>query len=86
MPRLTVHMAAILQGFPPEWQITGRKTRAYRQVGNAVPPAMALVAAAAVLDAHRVWERLVASGVDPAAVSAALSRHELAVPARRRAA
>lgn len=37
-PRLTVPMAAAIQGFPAEWTITGRKTAAYRQVGNAFPP------------------------------------------------
>ena len=41
MPRLTVPMVALLQGFPPEWKITGRKTAAYRQVGNAFPPPVA---------------------------------------------
>jgi DNA (cytosine-5)-methyltransferase 1 len=41
MPRLTVGMAATLQGFPPEWKIVGRKTNAYRQVGNAFPPPVA---------------------------------------------
>ncbi|NLG56619.1 MAG: DNA cytosine methyltransferase, partial [Rhodococcus sp.] len=41
MPRLTVEMAARIQGFPPEWHITGRKTNAYRQVGNAFPPPVA---------------------------------------------
>src|SRR5205814_715372 len=34
-PILTVRMAAILQGFPPSWPFWGRKTAAYRQVGNA---------------------------------------------------
>lgn len=41
LPRLTVKMAARIQGFPDEWEITGRKTNAYRQVGNAFPPPVA---------------------------------------------
>ena len=38
MPRLTVKMAALVQGFPEEWQFYGKKTNSYRQVGNAFPP------------------------------------------------
>jgi DNA (cytosine-5)-methyltransferase 1 len=34
-------MCAILQGFPAEWTISGKKTHAYRQVGNAFPPPVA---------------------------------------------
>jgi DNA (cytosine-5)-methyltransferase 1 len=41
MPRLTVKMVARLQGFPDHWQFYGRKTTAYRQVGNAFPPPVA---------------------------------------------
>lgn len=42
MPRLTVTMAAKIQGFDEkEWEIWGKKTTAYRQVGNAFPPPVA---------------------------------------------
>lgn len=41
MPRLTPRMAARLQGFPDEWIFSGKKTAAYRQIGNAFPPPVA---------------------------------------------
>jgi DNA (cytosine-5)-methyltransferase 1 len=40
-PKLTVQMVARIQGFPDSWQFQGKKTPAYRQVGNAFPPPVA---------------------------------------------
>jgi len=41
MPYLTIKMVARLQGFPDDWVFEGKKTAAYRQVGNAFPPPVA---------------------------------------------
>ncbi|MDO8839442.1 MAG: DNA cytosine methyltransferase [Parvibaculum sp.] len=51
MPRLTVPMVARLQGFPDDWHFVGRKTAAYRQVGNAFPPPVAQAVAGNILAA-----------------------------------
>jgi len=48
MPRLTVRMVARLQGFPDDWAFTGKKTSAYRQVGNAFPPPVACAVAESI--------------------------------------
>jgi len=41
MPKLTLQMTALIQGFPKSWKFVGKKTPAYRQVGNAFPPPVA---------------------------------------------
>ncbi|RIQ19467.1 DNA cytosine methyltransferase [Jiangella rhizosphaerae] len=60
MPKLTVEMAAVIQGFPVTWKFSGRKTARYRQVGNAFPPPVARAIAArigvAIQAAHDVCE------------------------------
>ena len=56
LPRLTVSMAARVQGFPSDWRITGRKTAAYRQVGNAFPPPVARAVGEAIAAALRQSE------------------------------
>lgn len=48
MPRLTVEMVARIQGFPCDWKFLGKKTPAYRQVGNAFPPPVARAVAAQI--------------------------------------
>jgi len=45
MPRLTPRMTARIQGFPDNWTFSGRKTAAYRQIGNAFPPPVAAAVA-----------------------------------------
>ena len=58
LPRLTVRMAARIQGFPDHWQFHGRKTAAYRQVGNAFPPPVAQAVAEQVriaIQRRRIW-------------------------------
>lgn len=54
MPRLTPRMTARLQGFPDDWQFFGRKTAAYRQIGNAFPPPVAAAVGRQVFQALSV--------------------------------
>lgn len=51
MPRLTTRMTARIQGFPDDWLFSGRKTAAYRQIGNAFPPPVAAAVAGKIFSA-----------------------------------
>lgn len=51
LPKLTVKMAAKVQGFPENWLISGKKTPAYRQIGNAFPPPVAEAVAKSIYNA-----------------------------------
>ncbi|MFE3194703.1 DNA cytosine methyltransferase [Nocardia sp. NPDC059240] len=60
-PMLTVQQAAIIQGFPLEWQFSGGKTAQYRQVGNAFPPPVARAVGESIIEvlkASRAADRL----------------------------
>jgi DNA (cytosine-5)-methyltransferase 1 len=48
--RVTVEEAAALQSFPPGYPWSGSKSKQYQQIGNAVPPLLALHVLAALLD------------------------------------
>jgi DNA (cytosine-5)-methyltransferase 1 len=49
-PMLTVRQAAIVQGFPTEWDFFGGKTAQYRQVGNAFPPPVAKAVGVSIIE------------------------------------
>lgn len=51
IPKLTIRMAARVQGFPDEWEFAGKKTASYRQVGNAFPPPVAAAVGANIAKA-----------------------------------
>ena len=49
--RLTVREAALLQSFPDWFRFSGSQSSIYRQIGNAVPPPLAMVVGRAILEA-----------------------------------
>lgn len=51
VPKLTLEMTALIQGFPRDWKFAGGKTAAYRQVGNAFPPPVAHAVAKRIREA-----------------------------------
>lgn len=60
MPKLTVRMVARIQGFPNKWEFIGKKTHAYRQVGNAFPPPVAAAMSSQIALALGKRERIAA--------------------------
>lgn len=56
-PKLTVQMAARIQGFPDDWKFFGKKTSAYRQIGNAFPPPVAKAVGSQIMKAIKEYER-----------------------------
>ncbi|MFJ8155612.1 DNA cytosine methyltransferase [Streptomyces sp. NPDC094468] len=59
-PMLTVRQAAIIQGFPTEWDFTGGKTAQYRQVGNAFPPPVAQAVGESIIEVLKADRKRVA--------------------------
>ncbi|MGB4843639.1 MAG: DNA cytosine methyltransferase [Ferruginibacter sp.] len=57
MPRLTLKMTALIQGFPKEWKFAGKKTPAYRQVGNAFPAPVAKAIGLSIKKALKQYEQ-----------------------------
>lgn len=53
LPRLTIRMVARVQGFPDSWFFSGKKTIAYRQVGNALPPPVAEAVGSSIYNAFQ---------------------------------
>ncbi|WP_193484903.1 DNA cytosine methyltransferase [Streptomyces anthocyanicus] len=51
MVKITVEQAALLQGFPGSWEVTGLKTARYRQIGHATPPPVGRALGRAVAEA-----------------------------------
>lgn len=76
MVKITVDQAALLQSFPPQWRITGRKTIRYRQIGQATPPPVGRALGAAIAVALRAPDRVQTRCALPLGAPATLQAHE----------
>lgn len=65
IPRLTVQMVARIQGFPDSWNFTGKKTIAYRQVGNAFPPLVARAVGRSIQAAYKKQFSYIVDQLEP---------------------
>ncbi|MGP8215852.1 MAG: DNA cytosine methyltransferase [Bacteroidia bacterium] len=61
-PKLTLKMTALVQGFPKDWNFVGKKTPAYRQVGNAFPPPVARAIGISIINAFNQYEQKAVKG------------------------
>lgn len=61
-PKLTTRMVARIQGFPDDWEFFGRKTAAYRQIGNAFPPPVAAAVATRIFECLKLSRHVFATG------------------------
>lgn len=61
-PKLTTRMVARIQGFPDDWEFFGRKTAAYRQIGNAFPPPVAAAVATRIFECLKLSRQVFATG------------------------
>ncbi len=57
-PKLTLKMAAMLQGFPEDWIFVGKKTPVYRQIGNAFPPPVAKAIGTSIINVLSQYEKV----------------------------
>ena len=57
MPKLTLKMAALVQGFPDGWRFSGKKTPVYRQIGNAFPPPVARAIGISIISSFIQYEQ-----------------------------
>lgn len=76
--RIEVVEGQRLQGLPDDWPLQGTREEQYRQIGNAVPPALAEAVGRAVAVAHHALGDLRARGVDLHELAGALRRREAA--------
>lgn len=72
--RIDIAEGLRLQDFPEDWPLQGTRAQQYRQIGNAVPPALAEAAGRSALVGQRALTELGARGLDPRYVAEALRR------------
>jgi DNA (cytosine-5)-methyltransferase 1 len=62
--RLCPRECAAIQSYPDHWQFEGNKQAKYRQIGNAVPPRLAMALGASLLDQNVQSHATIGAGID----------------------